>query len=60
MFSFFSFEVIRGYEAGLDWKSKQSSTIFYENVGEVVAVDIKSKIAGSKSRWNRDFMVLNA
>jgi hypothetical protein len=50
------FKVIGLREADLDEKSQQPMTVFYqnENVGEVVAVDIKSKIAGSKPRDLRD------
>ncbi len=41
---FYSFEVIALRETGLDEKSQQPITVFYENVGEVVAVDTKRKI----------------
>jgi hypothetical protein len=43
-------------EAGLDEKSQQSITVYYinANFGEIVAVDIKSNIAGSKPRDLRD------
>jgi len=48
--------VIGLHEVGLDEKFQQSMTVFYqnENVGKIVAVDIKSKIAGSKPRDLRD------
>ena len=51
---FYSFEVIGLRETGLDEKSEHPITAFYEDAGEVVAVDIEHKTEGSEMRDLRD------